>query len=71
MNNYWWSYNWPYVLIAGAVLFFCVTIYFAAQQDAKHHQAFMESCLEDHKEYECDALWGQANPKSDTFIFTQ
>lgn len=33
-------------------------------REREHKSAFMGQCLEDHKQYECDALWGQANAKS-------
>ena len=34
--------------------------YASARQEEEHRAAFMETCLEDHKAYECEALYGQA-----------
>lgn len=28
-----------------------------AQSDSKHQKDFMDQCVQDHKQYECDAMW--------------
>ena len=60
----WWNAYWP-MLIFGGLLFGTLggIIYIGARDGARereHKRAFMGQCLEDHKQYECDALWGQA-----------
>jgi len=29
----------------------------AVVENGKHQEVFMKQCMEDHKQYECDALW--------------
>lgn len=42
-------------LLAGAVIG-----YFAAGPERDAHARFMRQCAQDHKEYECTALWHAA-----------
>lgn len=37
------------VLIGGVVV--------ACNADEEHRKKFMADCMQDHKQYECDALW--------------
>lgn len=56
-----WIYD-NFGWIAGAaVALFIVLVIAAGQQRAEQKAAFMASCMADHKDYECLALWGQAN----------
>ena len=64
----WFNTYWP-VLLFGGLLFGTLggLIYTGVRDDIRekeHKSAFMGQCLEDHKQYECDALWGQANENS-------
>ena len=42
-----------FVLLAA----FIGLLVFAVSEDSKHNETFMKQCMEDHKQYECDALW--------------
>ena len=40
-------------VIVGVIVLAIVAIV----DDGKHHDKFMAQCMQDHKQYECDALW--------------
>ena len=46
--------------IVGILLVIMIGLVIADGVNASHHRkTFMAECLQDHKQYECDALWGQ------------
>jgi hypothetical protein len=52
-------------LILGLVFFaIAAMVFLAAENDKSIKAEFMQQCLSDHKQYECDVLWGQANNNS-------
>ena len=52
-------------LIGGFVLMTFVGIGYVGCKTEEAHDAFMADCLADGKKaYQCQALWGQANPHS-------
>ena len=42
---------------AGMLLFFVAAIYYGVTGQREAHARFMRQCMEDHKDYECTALW--------------
>lgn len=44
-------------VIAGIILIFAGFFYFVYVRASEAHARFMRQCMEDHKEYECTALW--------------
>ena len=72
--RYWWNAYWPILLFGGLLFGSLGGLIFGVMHDnakeAEHKRAFMGQCLEDHKQYECDALWGQAREdKGGTTVF--
>lgn len=37
-------------------------IYLGFSADNAHRQSFMTACTQDHKNYECDAMWRAGEP---------
>ncbi len=70
--EYWWNDYWPIVAVLGIIatlLLICAYIISAENaKEQEHKSAFMGQCLEDHKQYECDALWGQAKGSSSSTV---
>ncbi len=44
-------------IAVGVLLFFAAVIYYGVTGQREAHARFMRQCMEDHKEYECTALW--------------
>ena len=70
----WWNAYWPVLVFGGLILGSLGGLTLGVMHDnakkEEHKRAFMGQCLEDHKQYECDALWGQANvDKGGTTVF--
>ena len=55
-----------------AFMLLCVAILGSAagaiSADSERKADFMVECRLDHKQYECDVLWGQANPDNGSDI---
>ena len=49
------------LLVAGIVVLL-LSLPFAIKEDAERQRRFMEQCMQDHKEYECVALWREGEP---------
>lgn len=47
-------------VLGGVMVALIAAMFFLAHEEAKNENAFMAACMEDHKEYECQVLWGQA-----------
>lgn len=45
------------VFVFGICVVFIALVVVAVSEESKHQDAFMKQCMEDHKQYECDALW--------------
>lgn len=59
-----WLYdNLGWVVLALGALF-CAGMVWAACAQHEHYEAFMAECTKDRKSYECEVLWGQANPST-------
>lgn len=57
----------PLLFIACIALFFCAICYLfiASVKEAERKKlAFMEECRQDHKQYECTALWRKGEDTS-------
>ncbi len=55
-------------VVAGTVLFFVAIGYYAVTRGREAHVRFMRQCMEDHKEYECTALWRAGDRASPDLI---
>ena len=55
-------------VVAVTVLFFVVLGYYAITRGREAHGRFMRQCMEDHKEYECTALWRAGDRASPDLI---
>lgn len=56
-------------IITAIVLFVSLMVWLditRLRAEEKSYKAFMFDCTKDHKEYECNAMWRQANPKKET-----
>lgn len=49
-------------ITVGLVILIVALISWYAWAKSAEKAAFMAACLADHKQYECDVLWGQASP---------
>jgi hypothetical protein len=54
-----WSV-WLAVILTVGLLAGLVVV--AAKSEAEHKARFMAQCMQDHKEYECTALWRRGDP---------
>ena len=54
------SIVWVFITIL-VTLF--MLLFVIGNEREKHHEVFNAECLKDHKQYECDVLWNQANKK--------
>ena len=57
-------FDWLEVSLGGCIIFLFVMLGFAIKGDMDHKKVFMQECLKDHKQYECDSLWAGMNPPS-------
>lgn len=58
-----WELNGAALIIGLLCLLIGTVFYFVVSSElAKPHEKrlFMAQCLKDHKQYECDVMWGQA-----------
>ena len=55
--------------IIAIVSFFGAVGYYAVSREREAHARFMRQCVQDHKEYECTALWRAGDPPSPNIIF--
>ena len=55
-------------VVAGVLLFFVTIIYYGVTGQREAHARFMRQCMEDHKEYECTALWRAGDRASPDLI---
>ena len=55
-------------VVAGVLLFFGAVIYYGVTGQREAHARFMRQCMEDHKEYECTALWRAGDRASPDLI---
>jgi hypothetical protein len=55
-------------VVAVTVLFFVALRYYAITRGREAHARFMRQCMEDHKEYECTALWRAGDRASPDLI---
>lgn len=52
------------IVIAGVV----ALVWRGVERDKAAHTRFMQQCMEDHKEYECTALWRAGNRSNQDVI---
>lgn len=57
--------GWIIFLILGILGITVWIVYVTTRQETASYQRFMDECLQDHKEYECEALWRSGKPKSE------
>ena len=55
-------------VVAGVLLLFVALGYYAVTREREAHARFMRQCMEDHKEYECTALWRAGDRASPDLI---
>ena len=55
-DNFGWS------LLAGAAVLISL-LAFAIIEDNAHAERVMAECMQDHKAYECEAMWRAGEPK--------
>lgn len=58
--------HWPVLLIVALIGLTVWGIVAAVSHDERIEQSFMVECMEDHKRYECQAMWRAG--KSDTVV---
>lgn len=59
----WVMDHFGYVFVAGLTIIFCL-VALVAVNDSKKEARFMAECQQDHKRYECEALWRQGEPQT-------
>jgi hypothetical protein len=60
------------ILICGLSLFFALVIsvcVYAVRTNLDARHRFMSQCMEDHKEYECTALWRAGSSEPPTIVY--
>lgn len=63
-------FPWFWFLIACFVLAILTIFWVVVEAEAERRTAFMSECRLDHKQYECDAMWGGMQPKT-VYIYTK
>jgi hypothetical protein len=58
------EYGWLWIIMLLMFAAFVATVLFADKMYAEAKQHFMAQCMQDHKEYECTALWRQGDPST-------
>lgn len=53
----WLNRHIPEVVSVVLVLSFLIFAGFVVVAETEEYEIFMEACLEDHKQYECKAMW--------------
>ena len=56
------------VLIVAFIVLGVVVVIVASKQQAEAKARWMRQCMEDHKQYECEIMWKQAQPDT-KFIY--
>jgi hypothetical protein len=57
-TSWWDSVNKGLLLFIGLIILMCSMGVSTSRKEQQHKQAFMQQCLEDKKQYECDFMWG-------------
>ena len=55
-------------IMIGTILLVMIAIYYGVSRGQEAHARFMRQCMEDHKEYECTALWRAGDRASPDLI---
>lgn len=66
--GWWWDNNKELVYIALIILIISLMLTAVFVSTAHNRETFMAECLKDHKQYECDSLWGAAQGGSTVII---
>jgi len=54
---YWWDDYWPGVVMVSLLCLLVFALFMAVKTENEAKARFMGECRQDHKEYECTAMW--------------